>query len=129
MSDLFFNAVKNKYRYPSKRGNLTTEQLFDLSFESLDEIYSELTALLDQMPKKSLLAQRSNEDEELREKVDVVEAVFAYKTELRNKAKNMEAKRQQKQKLIDLLEKKKEKALENLSEEELLKKLAELDDM
>lgn len=129
MSDLFFNAVKNKYRYPSKRGNLTTEQLFDLSFESLDEIYSELTALLDQMPKKSLLAQRSNADEELREKVDVVEAVFAYKTELRNKAKNMEAKRQQKQKLIDLLEKKKEKALENLSEEELLKKLAELDDM
>lgn len=93
MSDLFFNAVKNKYRYPSKRGNLTTEQLFDLSFESLDEIYSELTALLDQMPKKSLLAQRSNADEELREKVDVVEAVFAYKTELRNKAKNMEAKR------------------------------------
>ena len=129
MSDLFFNAVRNKYRYPSKRGNLTTEQLFDLSFESLDEIYSELTALLDQMPKKSLLAQRSNADEELREKVDVVEAVFAYKTELRNKAKNMEAKRQQKQKLIDLLEKKKEKALENLSEEELLKKLAELDDM
>lgn len=129
MSDLFFNAVKNKYRYPSKRGNLTTEQLFDLSFESLDEIYSELTALLDQMPKKSLLAQRSNADEELREKVDVVEAVFVYKTELRNKAKNMEAKRQQKQKLIDLLEKKKEKALENLSEEELLKKLAELDDM
>ena len=129
MSDLFFNAVKNKYRYPSKRGNLTTEQLFDLSFESLDEIYGELTALLDQMPKKSLLAQRSNADEELREKVDVVEAVFAYKTELRNKAKNMEAKRQQKQKLIDLLEKKKEKALENLSEEELLKKLAELDDM
>jgi hypothetical protein len=129
MSDLFFNAVKNKYRYPSKRGNLTTEQLFDLSFESLDEIYSELTALLDQMPKKSLLAQRSNADEELREKVEVVEAVFVYKTDLRNKAKNMEAKRQQKQKLIDLLEKKKEKALENLSEEELLKKLAELDDM
>lgn len=129
MNDLFFNAVKNKYRFPSKRGNLTAEQLFDLSFEGLDEIYSELTAQLDRLPKKSLLAQKSNADNELKEKVEVVEAVFAYKTELRNKAKSLEIKRQQKQKLIELLEKKKDMALENLSEEELLKKLAELEDM
>lgn len=128
MSDLFFNAVKNKYRFPSKRGNLTTEQLFELPFEGLDEIYSELSAKLEAAPKKSLLSPRSVADVELKEKVEIIEAVFAFKAELRDKAKRAQEKSQQKQKLLDLIEKKKNQALEGLSEEELLKKLAELED-
>ncbi len=128
MADIFFNAVKNKYRFPSKRGNLTTEQLFDLNMESLDEIYSELSARLEAMPKKSLLAPRSDESDELKEKVAVIEAVFAYKMALREKARKAEENRLQKQKLLALLEKKKDAALEGMSEEEILRKLAELDD-
>lgn len=65
---------------------------------------------------------------ELKEKVEIIEAVFAFKAELRDKAKRAQEKSQQKQKLLDLIEKKKNQALEGLSEEELLKKLAELED-
>ena len=120
-SDIKMNVAK-------AGGNLTTEQLFELPFEGLDEIYSELSAKLEAAPKKSLLSPRSVADVELKEKVEIIEAVFAFKAELRDKAKRAQEKSQQKQKLLDLIEKKKNQALEGLSEEELLKKLAELED-
>ena len=126
MKDVFFNAVKNKYRFPSKRGNLTAEQLFDLSFDDLDEIYGELTKKLDEIPAKSLLTPRTKSANELEEKADVVKKVFEYKENVRNRIKKANETRQQKQKLLDILEKKKDEALENMTEDELLKKLEEL---
>jgi len=38
MSDKFEKATRNKYRFPSAKGNLTSEELWDLSLASLDTI-------------------------------------------------------------------------------------------
>lgn len=126
MADLFFNAAKNKYRFQSKRGNLTAEQLFDLPLEELDEIYGQLNAKLDKSPLKSLLAPKKVADVELEEKIDIVVAVYDYKEKIACDRQKAAERRQQKQTLLDILAKKKAEALENLSEEELLKKLQEL---
>lgn len=126
MADLFFNAAKNKYRFPSERGNLTTEQLFDLDMKSLDKIYGTLCEQKDSKPKKSLLSPREVGDVELDEKISLVAQVYEYKDSVLDKRKKAAERSRDRQKLLDILAKKKEEALENLSEEELLKKLREL---
>lgn len=126
MADLFFNAVKNKYRFPSERGFLTVEQLFDVDFKTLDKIYGTLCEQKDAKPKKSLLSPREVGDVELDEKIDIVTRVYNYKNALIESRRAAAEKSRDKQKLLDILAKKREEALENLSEEELLKKLQEL---
>lgn len=126
MADLFFNAAKNKYRFPSERGNLTAEQLFDLDMKSLDKIYGTLCEQKDSKPKKSLLSPREVGDVELDEKISIVAQVYEYKDSVLDKRKKAAERSRDRQKLLDILAKKKEEALENLSEEELLKKLKEL---
>lgn len=126
MADLFFNAAKNKYRFPSERGNLTAEQLFDLDMKSLDKIYGTLCEQKDSKPKKSLLSPREVGDVELDEKISIVAQVYEYKDSVLDKRKKAAERSRDRQKLLDILAKKKEEALENLSEEELLKKLREL---
>ncbi len=126
MADLFFNAAKNKYRFPSERGNLTVEHLFDLDMKSLDKIYGTLCEQKDSKPKKSLLSPREVGDVELDEKISIVAQVYEYKDSVLDKRKKAAERSRDRQKLLDILAKKKEEALENLSEEELLKKLKEL---
>lgn len=126
MADLFFNAVKGKYRFPSERGFLTVEQLFDVDLKTLDKIYGTLCEQKDAKPKKSLLSPREVGDVELDEKIDIVTRVYNYKNALIESRRAAAEKSRDKQKLLDILAKKREKALENLSEEELLKKLQEL---
>lgn len=126
MADLFFNAAKNKYRFPSERGNLTVEHLFDLDMKSLDKIYGTLCEQKDSKPKKSLLSPREVGDVELDEKISIVAQVYEYKDSVLDKRKKAAERSRDRQKLLDILAKKKEEALENLSEEELLKKLREL---
>lgn len=126
MADLFFNAAKNKYRFPSERGNLTVEHLFDLDMKSLDKIYGTLCEQKDSKPKKSLLSPREVGDVELDEKISIVAQVYEYKDSVIDKRKKAAERSRDRQKLLDILAKKKEEALENLSEEELLKKLREL---
>lgn len=126
MADLFFNAVKGKYRFPSERGFLTVEQLFDVDLKTLDKIYGTLCEQKDAKPKKSLLSPREVGDVELDEKIDIVTRVYNYKNALIESRRAAAKKSRDKQKLLDILAKKREEALENLSEEELLKKLQEL---
>lgn len=126
MADLFFNAVKNKYRFPSERGFLTVEQLFDVDLKTLDKIYGTLCEQKDAKPKKSLLSPREVGDVELDEKIDIVTRVYNYKNALIESRRAAAEKSRNKQKLLDILAKKRDEALENLSEEELLKKLQEL---
>lgn len=126
MADLFFNAVKNKYRFPSERGFLTVEQLFDVDLKTLDKIYGTLCEQKDAKPKKSLLSPREVGDVELDEKINIVTRVYNYKNTLIESRRAAVERSRDRQKLLDVLAKKREEALENLSEEELLKKLKEL---
>lgn len=126
MGDLFFNSAKNKYRFPSRRGNLTTEQLFDLSCKDLDEIYGELAARVDETPRKSLLSPRTKADSELEEMAEIVKCVFEYKESVRKRIEKAQETRQNKQRILDILAEKRNDALKNMTEEELLKKLREL---
>lgn len=133
MSDIFERAARAKFRYPSNKGHLNTEQLFDLPLTSkgefsLDNVAKAINADLKAATEESFVEVVSKPARgELTAKLDVVKAVIAYKiaeNERRRTAANKDA---EKQFLLGLLDKKRGDALGELSIEEIQARLNALE--
>ena len=126
---LFEMASQMKFRYPYK-GMITTEDLWDLSPAQLDIVYKNLTKELKTIDGDSLIASKSADEgvkaNELKNKIEIVKYIFHGKeqaAELHRMATESAAK---KQRILDVLARKQDNALENMSEDELKKMLDEL---
>lgn len=126
IENIFEYAVKNKFRYPFK-GFITTEDLFDLSLENLDAVYKVLNKQVRQVNEESLLDTKTSEDEELDVKIQIVKYVFNLKTEERNARLVAKERKEQKQKILEIMANKQNEALQSKSIDELQKMLDELD--
>lgn len=124
---LFVNSVRNKYRFASKKGHLTIEDLWDLSLESLDEIAIAIHDDLEKIGKRSFVKQKTKHSEELQTKLEVVKYVIQTKiTEAAEKRAKV-TKKGQLEFLKKLREQKEIQKLENMSAEELEKQIEELE--
>lgn len=129
--NVFETAARGKFRFSSIRGELTAEQLFDLPLQSrsgldLDTIAKGLNAELKQTGEESFVETVSPKKGELEHKLDLVKYIIKCKLD-ENEAKRNELKRKQDiEKLEDLLERKKDQALAEMPVEDIEKKLAEL---
>lgn len=124
--NLFEIAVREKYRFPYK-GMISTEDLWDLSVNALDSIFKTLNKERKNADEESLLDVKDNVNTTLENKIAIIKYVVNVKqTEAAEKLLERE-KKQQKQKIMNLIAKKQDETLENMSQEELLKKLSELE--
>jgi len=123
-NNVFEVASQKKFRYPYK-GMITTEDLWDLTPEQLDVVYKALNKELLTSMEGSLLTETvANPD--LLGKIEIVKYIFEEKraaTEFNRMAAENAAKKRH---ILDVLAKKRDDALENLSEDELLAMLNEL---
>lgn len=121
----FKNAIKNKFRYPFN-GQISTEDLFDLSLKQLDAVYANLNAELEKTKKSSLLAGSTEETEmrkALEDKLEIVKEIFDDKQK-ENEAKLDAAKeKERKQTIIRIIEEKENDNLKNMSIDDLKKLL------
>jgi hypothetical protein len=120
---MFELASRSKLRF-SYRGLISTEDLWDLKPEALDEIYRATNAELKEMSEDSLLEKRRTGTEVLELQVAIVRHVFEVKAaevEARNDARERKAK---KERILEIIAKKQDADLENKSLDEL-KSLAE----
>ena len=118
-------AVRNKYRFPFK-GNISVEDLWDLSMSDLDKVYKALNTQKKQSEEDSLMTTHNPETTEVQIKIDIVRHIYAEKVaekEAREKAAENSAKRQR---IMQILANKQDAALENMSEEELKAMLSEM---
>lgn len=118
MLDMFEIATCRKYRFQFN-GSLTVEDLWDLSVESLDKVFKLLNAQRKQTQEESLLASKTKEDEDLMIKIEIVKYIVEVKLaekEARAKAKEI---KEQKQKIMAILDEKKDKALHDMTTEQL----------
>lgn len=123
---LFEVAAREKYRFPYK-GMISTEDLWDLSVNALDSIFKTLNKERKNADEESLLDVKDNVDTTLENKIAIIKYVVNVKqAEAAEKLLERE-KKQQKQKIMNLIAKKQDETLENMSQEELLKKLSELE--
>lgn len=120
--NLFEAAARGKFRFPF-HGNISCEDLWDLSVENLDLIYQTLEAQAEQQPKKSLLASSSKTNLILAQKIEIVKHIVSTKLAEAEARKQAAVDKARHQKIMALIEQKDDEALRSLPVEEL-KKLA-----
>jgi len=125
--DLFIAASKNKFRFQTSKGFLSTEDLWDLSLESLDLIAKNVNKQIKASEEESFIKDKSSADKELINKLEVVKYIIKYKLA----AKEASAKRAEtlakKAELEGLIAGKKAESLKSKSLEELEAMAAQLE--
>lgn len=125
--NIFEFAVRNKYRFPF-RGQVSVEDLWDLSVQNLDSVFKTLNSQVKQAKEESLLDTKTKEDEVLDTQIEIVKYIVKVKQDEDNVRLQAKAKREQKQKLMSILSEKQESELRGKSADEIQKMLDELAD-
>lgn len=120
-NNIFEYAVRNKLRFPYK-GTISTEDLWDLPVTELDKIYKVLNKKNKANEEESLLS-TSSVDMDTLVSIDIIKYIVNYK--LKKKEENEQAKKraEDRQFIMNIVEKKRKQSLEDKTEEELLEML------
>lgn len=116
---MYKNATKQKLRYPTKRGQLSVEDLWDLPLTELDSLYATLSDEQEKSQRVSLLSKPTAKSaiDTLRIEIlkDIVTTRLADAADKQNKA----IKAQERIRILEAIERKKDNAFEEQSLEEL----------
>ena len=122
---MFEIATRNKMRFPFK-GLISVEDLWDLSVVNLDSVFKALNSQIKNIKEESLLDIKTEEDETLTTMIEIVKYIVGIKLDEEKARKEAKAKKEQKQKIMEIMSTKKDEALQNMSLDELQKMLNEL---
>ena len=127
---MFEKASRQKLRFDTPKGQLSVEDLWDLPLYSLtgkanlDDIARVLDANLKAGTSKSFVNKATSADEVLKLKFDIVIHVINTRLDEREAANKIAEKREQKQKIMAIIEQKKDAALSEASLADLEQMLA-----
>ena len=124
--NMFEVATRTKMRFPFK-GMISVEDLWDLNVYDLDKVFKVLNSQKKRAQEESLLSKKSSEDEILDIQIEIVRYIVDTKLEEQNMRIKAKENKEKKQKIMNLMAKKDDEALENMSKEELQKLLDELE--
>jgi hypothetical protein len=123
---MFEIATRNKFRFETPRGQITTEDLWDLPLTgrgnqpNLDDIAKDLHRKLKTTGEEvSFVTPVVKTTDDLQTKFDIVKHIIDVRIVERDAAMKATARREQKQKIMKLIEQKKDAALSESSLEEL----------
>ena len=123
--NLFEVATRNNYQFPF-RGLINVIDLWDLSLTNLDSVFKVLNAEVKKSEEESLLNTKIKEDEELSNKIEIVKYIVGVKLAEKEAKEDEKKNREMKQRLLAIKAKRQNEALENLSDEDLDRAIAEL---
>ena len=124
-NELFINATRNNYQFPF-RGMINVIDLWDLSLTNLDSVFKTLNAEVKKSEEESLLNTKSKEDKELYNKIEIVKYIVGVKLDEKKKREDAKKNAEMRQRLLEIKAKRQDAKLENMSDEDLDKALAEL---
>lgn len=125
---MFDKATRLKLRYPTNKGMITTEDLWDMTLQDLNNTAKTLNKEIKSVEEEDFLEVETTEhDLKIKLSFDIVLHVLNVKKEERKRRQEAATRKAEKEKLLTILAKKQDANLENMSEEELKKKLEELD--
>lgn len=130
--NIFEQASRKKIRFASTRGDLMVEQLWDMPLQSksgfdLDSLAKALNAEVKASQEESFVAPASATNTAAVLAFDIVKHVIAVKLEENEKARGASERKAKRDKLLELLEKKQDAALGELSVEDLRKQIEALE--
>lgn len=125
---MFEKATRQKLRF-SYKGNISTEDLWDLSVNDLNAIYGTLSKeKKENNPEDSLITVKTERNEALELKMSVVKHVFTIKTQELEAKKTATERRTRKRQLQAILANKQDEELQGKSADELKKLIDELEE-
>ena len=110
-NELFINATRSNYQFPF-RGMINVIDLWDLSLTNLDSVFKTLNAEV--------------KNEEISNKIEIVKYIVSVKLDEKKKREDAKKNAEMRQRLLEIKAKRQDAALENMSDEDLDKALAEL---
>ena len=125
-TNIFEVATRGKYRFPYK-GQITVEDLWNLSLKALDSIFKTLNAQQKQSKEESLLETKSEEDEVLDTQIAIVKHIVSVKQQDNENKLAEKERKAKKQRIMEILADKEDEGLKNMSADELRKMLEDLD--
>lgn len=132
MEKLFEQAARQKYRFMSAMGQLTTEDLWQLPLQSknaidLDSVAKRVNEELVAATETSFVKKASPNKGTLEAKMEIVKHIIAVRLEEDENRKTAAEKKAKKEKLLEALNKAEGKELESLTPEQIKAQLAALD--
>lgn len=116
---MYKEAIRQKLRFTTSKGLLSTEQLRDLSLTDLDNLAVSLEKDYEESGKKSFLVKKSAKDKTAKLKLDIVIDILTTKVEEQEAAKNARAIKENNEKILSLIAEKEEDSLKSKSIEDL----------
>ena len=125
---LYKNASKLKLRFQTTVGTLSVEQLWDLNLSQLTTTIKSVKKILKKNDddELSFLDEKNMVDTENELRFAILKDIYLEKKSELEKTKIESERKRQREKLLNLIEEKKEEVLRNLDVDELEKKLADL---
>jgi len=129
--DLFAVGTRMKLRFPSQRGDLTIEHLWDLPLQSkggfdLDVVAKGIKRELDAATESSFVTTASPASTLLELKLDILKSIISIKLTEREENLKTKERQEERSKLLNLLEEKKDEKLKDLTEDEIKARLDQL---
>ena len=124
--NVFEIATRNKYRFPY-RGQISVEDMWDLSVTELDKIFKTLNKQAKTAQEESLLETKTKEDETIENQIAIVRHIVSVKQKEANDRLREKERKAQKQRIMEIMADKEDEDLKSKSTEELRKMLEELD--
>lgn len=124
--NMFEVATRGKMRFPYK-GMVSVEDLWDLGVSALDSLFKALNSQMKQANEESLLNTKSKADETLDLQIEIVKYIVSVKLAEKEARDKAAAKKEQKQRIMQIMATKQDEALQNASMNDLQKMLNELD--
>lgn len=123
--NLFEVATRENYLFPFK-GMINVIDLWDLSLTNLDSVFKTLNAEVKKSEEESLLNAKTKEDEELTNKIEIIKYIVNKKLAEKEARENEKKNKEKRQRILEIKAKRQDEALENMSDEDLDKMLADL---
>ena len=120
---MFERATRIKLRFAAPQGMLSTEDLYDLTVQKLDNLHKKYLKEKQAMAEESLLSTATPKASLVDLRLAIIKHIVEYKLALTEAAKTREAKAAYKQKVLRVLESKEDEVLSSKSIEELQKEL------
>lgn len=124
-TNVFEMATRLKFRFPF-RGMISVEDLWDLDMQQLDAVYKTLNKDVQKSQEESLMDGPRVGDADLNAKIEIVKYIFQVKKEEEEARKAAADNAIKRRRILEVLAKKQDSALENMTEEQLQAALAEL---
>lgn len=125
---MFEQASRLKLRFKTPKGILTTEDVWDLTLEQLDQLAKNLNKDLKEQSEESFIKTKTSANKELELKFEIVKHIITVRMTEAEKIKERAEKRKKKQHLLELIAQKENEALSSKSLDDLRKELMELED-